>query len=240
MQALIELRAALKHVVGTPDARCLVLTGTGRGFCTGVDLTAPRNGLNANDRDEFLRDYFIPPFQLLASMSIPTIAAVNGAAAGAGMSLALTCDIVIAAESSYFLQPFVNIGLVPDLGSSWLLPHIVGKARAAGLMLLGERLPAKDAAEWGLIWKCVADDALASEVAAAAQKFASGAQGSHTHIKQLLRQAFQNDLGVQMQREAEYQGALLQTADFAEARTAFAEKRKPVFGRGAATSADES
>ncbi|ODV43921.1 hypothetical protein AWV79_13840 [Cupriavidus sp. UYMMa02A] len=172
MQALVELRAALKEIAGTPTARCLVLTGAGRGFCSGVDLTAERPGLNPHDPDEFLRDYFVPPYQLLASLSIPTIAAVNGVAAGAGMSLALTCDIVIAAESAYFLQPFVNIGLVPDLGSSWFLPHMVGKARAAGLMLLGERLPARTAAEWGLIWRSVAGDSLASEVAAAAGRFA--------------------------------------------------------------------
>lgn len=229
MQMLVELRAALKLVAGSPDVRCLVLTGAGRGFCTGVDLTAERVGLNPGDPDEFLRDYFIPPYQLLASLGIPTIAAVNGPAAGAGMSLALTCDIVIAAESSYFLQPFANIGLVPDLGSSWFLPHMVGKSRAAGLMLLGERLPAKTAAEWGLVWKCVSDDALSTEVKAVAEKFAGGAQLSHTLIKQLLRQAFQNDIGVQMQREVEYQRTCIRSADHAEARLAFAEKRKPVF-----------
>jgi 2-(1,2-epoxy-1,2-dihydrophenyl)acetyl-CoA isomerase len=228
---LVELRAALKQVVASSEARCLVLTGTGRGFCTGVDLTAPRTGLNPGDPDEFLRDYFVPPYQLLSSLGIPTIAAVNGAAAGAGMSLALSCDIVVAAESSYFLQPFVNIGLVPDLGSSWLLPHMVGKSRAAGLMLLGEKLPAKEAAEWGLIWKCVDDAALPGEVQTIAAKFASGARLSHTMIKQLLRQAFQNDLGTQMQREVEYQRACIRSADFIEARTAFAEKRKPVFGQ---------
>lgn len=233
MQMLVELRAALKQVVASHDARCLVLSGAGRGFCTGVDLTAPRAGLNPDDPDEFLRDYFVPPFRLLTSLGIPTIAAVNGPSAGAGMSLALSCDIVVAAESSYFLQPFVNIGLVPDLGSSWLLPHMVGQARAAGLMLLGEKLPAKTAAEWGLIWKCVDDTALAAEAQAIAAKFAGGARLSHARIKQLLRQAFQNDMGVQMQREVEYQRELFRSPDAMEARAAFAEKRKPVFGRKA-------
>ncbi len=230
MRMLIELRSALKEVAGAPDVRCLVLTGAGRGFCSGVDLTDQRTGLNPGDRDEFMRDYFMPPYQLLASLAIPTIAAVNGVAAGAGMSLALTCDIVIAAESSYFLQPFTNIGLVPDLGSSWFLPHMVGKARAAGLMLLGERLSAKSAAEWGLIWKCVEDGQLPAEIGSVTGKFAGGARLSHALIKQLLRQAFQNDLGVQMQREGEYQSVCLRSDDFAEARLAFAEKRKPAFG----------
>jgi 2-(1,2-epoxy-1,2-dihydrophenyl)acetyl-CoA isomerase len=135
-------------------------------------------------------------------------------------------------EIPYFLQPFTNIGLVPDLGSSWFLPHIVGKAWATGLMLLGERLPAKTAAEWGLIWKAVDDGQLSAEVAAVAAKLAGGARLSHTLIKELLRQAFRNDLGVQMQREGEYQRNCLRSADFAEARLAFAEKRKPVFGAG--------
>jgi len=229
LEALLELKSALKQVVASQETRCLVLTGTGRGFCTGVDLTAPRPGLNPNDRDEFLRDYFVPPYGLLADLSIPTIAAVNGPCAGAGMSLALTCDIVVAAESAYFLQPFVNIGLVPDMGSSWLLPQALGRARAAGLMLLGERLPARTAADWGLIWKCVADDALGAEVQAIAAKFASGARTAQALIKQLLRHAPRNDLRSQMRLEVEYQGIATQTKDFAEAKRAFAEKRPPIF-----------
>jgi 2-(1,2-epoxy-1,2-dihydrophenyl)acetyl-CoA isomerase len=231
LEALLELKSALKQVVASQETRCLVLTGTGRGFCTGVDLTAPRPGLNTNDRDEFLRDYFVPPYELLADLSIPTIAAVNGPCAGAGMSLALTCDIVVAAESAYFLQPFANIGLVPDMGSSWLLPQALGRARAAGLMLLGERLPARTAADWGLIWKCVADDALEGEVHAIAAKFASGARTAQALIKQLLRQAPRNDLRSQMRLEVEYQGIATQTKDFVEAKQAFAEKRRPVFQR---------
>ena len=231
LDALIELKAALKQVVASQEARCLVLTGTGRGFCTGVDLSAPRLGLNPSDRDEFLRDYFVPPYELLADLSIPTIAAVNGPCAGAGMSLALTCDVVVAAESAYFLQPFVNIGLVPDMGSSWLLPQALGRARAAGLMLLGERLSARAAADWGLIWKCVASDALIEEVQTIAAKFASGPRTSQALIKQLLHHASRNDLRSQMRLEVEYQGIATQTKDFAEAKRAFAEKRRPVFQR---------
>lgn len=229
LNALSMLRSALKQVKASSKARCLVLTGEGRGFCTGVDLTAERQGLDPGDPDEFLRDYFVPPYQLLSSLDIPSIAAVNGAAAGAGMSLALTCDIAVAAESAYFLQPFVNIGLVPDLGSSWLLPHMVGKSRAAGLMLMGERLAARIAAEWGLIWKCVDDDALAAEVQRFAAKVAGDARLGLAMTKQLLRQAFQNDIGVQMQREIEYQRECIRSPDFAEARAAFKEKREPVF-----------
>jgi len=230
-QALVELRAALKQLIGARDVRCLVLTGAGRGFCTGVDLTAPREGLNPSDPDEFLRDYFVPPFQLLADLSIPTIAAVNGPCAGAGMSLALSCDIVVAAQSAYFLQPFVNIGLVPDLGSSWLLPHLVGKARAAGAILLGEKVPAQTAQAWGLIWKCVPDGDLGDEVTQMSRKLATGATLSHDLAKSLLRQAFGNDLNTQMRREVEYQRTAIASADFREAKAAFIEKRKPVFGR---------
>jgi len=231
MRSLVDLRAALKEVVAAREARCLVITGAGRGFCTGVDLNAPRPGLNPSDPDEFLRDYFVPAYQLLTDLEIPTIAAVNGPCAGAGMSLALSCDIVVAARSSYFLQPFVNIGLVPDMGSSWLIPHAIGSARAAGLMLLGEKLPADKAAEWGLIWKCVDDGALMQEVGAMTARFAGGARLAHSLTKQLLRHAHRNDLRAQVRLELESQRLAMGTDDFREAKRAFAEKRLPVFGR---------
>jgi 2-(1,2-epoxy-1,2-dihydrophenyl)acetyl-CoA isomerase len=210
-----------------------VLTGAvppGRHRCKS---RGPRDGLNPGDPDEFLRDYFMPPYQLLADLRIPTIAAVNGPCAGAGMSLALTCDIVVAAESAYFLQPFVNIGLVPYLGSSWLLPHSLGKARAAGLMLLGEKLPATTAQAWGLIWKAVPDASLHGQAQQMAEKFAAGAALSHTLTKQLLRQAFHNDLNAQMRLEVEHQGVAIKSPDFLEAKAAFLEKRQPVFGQRA-------
>jgi len=229
-QSLVELRAALKAVIAS-TARCLVLTGEGRAFSSGADLSAPRVGLEPNDPDEFLRDYFAPPFRLLAELEIPTIAAVNGPCAGAGMSLALTCDIVIASDAAYFLQPFVNIGLVPDLGSSWLLPQALGRARAAGLMLLGEKLPAEDAAAWGLIWKVVPARELDAEVRAAARKLIDGPSRSPGMIKQLIARSLRNGLAEQMQVEIELQRVALRSADHIEARAAFKEKRQPHFVR---------
>lgn len=149
------------------------------------------------------------------------------------MSLALTCDIAIAiaAESAYFMQPFVGIGLVPDLGSSWFLPHLVGKARAAAVMLLGEKLPAKTAADWGLIWRCVGDAELRDSARSIAKRLAATPQLAIGMTKRLLRQAYQNDLGVQMQREIEFQRTCIRSPDAIEARAAFAEKRKPLVGR---------
>lgn len=229
MAMLVELADALKWVIATRDVRCLVITGDGKGFCTGSDQKAPRPGLNPDDPDAFLRDYFVPPFRLLSALDIPCIAAVNGPAVGAGMSLALACDIVVAAESAYFMQPFVHIGLVPDLGSSWYLPHQVGLARAAGLMLLGERLPARDAAGWGLIWRSAPDDVLQQETQALAMRLAAGSAAAMARTKELLRQSHRNGLEVQMQRELEFQRACMGGPDAREARLAFAEKRKPVF-----------
>ena len=229
-QMLAELRVALKAVIASP-ARCLVVTGEGRAFGSGADLQAPRNGLEPNDPDEFLRDWFAPPFRLLAELEIPTIAAVNGPCAGASMSLALTCDIVIASRSAYFLQPFVNIGLVPDLGSSWLLPQAVGRARATGLMMLGEKLPAEDAAAWGLIWKTVPDSDLRTVAQATARKLVDGPSQSPGMIKKLIARSLRNGLEEQMRVEIEMQRLALRSADHIESRTAFKEKRPPQFTR---------
>ena len=229
-QMLKELRSALKAVIAS-RARCLVLTGEGRAFGSGADLQAPRVGLEPNDPDEFLRDWFAPPFRLLAALEIPTIAAVNGACVGASMSLALTCDIVIASQSAYFLQPFVNIGLVPDLGSSWLLPQALGRARATGLMLLGEKLPAEDAAAWGLIWKAVPDSDLPAVVRTTARRLADGPGQSPGMIKKLMALASRNGLEEQMRVEIEMQRVALRSPDHIEARAAFREKRPPQFCR---------
>lgn len=227
-ELLVELRHALESVEAAPEAHCLVLTGEGRGFSSGADLTAPRTGLDPDDPDRFLRDFFIPPFRQLAELRIPTIAAVNGVCAGAGMSLALSCDIVVAEESAYFLQPFVNIGLVPDLGSSWLLPRAVGRSRALALMLLGERLPAREAKEWGLIWKCCSAESFDAQVQGLAHKFAA-APRIHGAIKQLVREGFGSDLNSQMALEMHHQREAIRSADHLEARAAFREKRKPDF-----------
>jgi len=231
LQLLVDLRSAFKHIASTPDIRGLLITGAGRGFCAGADLTADKTkfNLNPDDAGETLRDYFVPAFQLLRNMNIPTVAAVNGPCAGAGMSLALTCDIVFAARSAMFMQAFVQIGLVPDTGSSWLVNEAVGPARAKALMMLGEKLPAEQAAEWGMIWKCVDDDKLMAEAGAVASKLANGPTYTYQHIKKLAHAASHNSLRDQIQLENDFQMLMRDSEDTQEARAAFLEKRKPVF-----------
>ncbi|WP_176491451.1 enoyl-CoA hydratase-related protein [Polaromonas sp. AET17H-212] len=229
MRSLIDFHASLKQVIASHEVRALLITGTGRGFSSGVDLTAPRPGLNPDDPDELLRDYFAPTYQLLKDLRIPTVAAVNGVCAGAGVSLALSCDIVLAARSAYFVQAFVNLGLVPDTGASWLVTQAVGSARATGLMLLGEKLAAETAADWGLIWKCVDDDKLMQEASAIVNKLAVGPTTTYSLIKRLMRDAKNNSLRDQILLENECQSLARKTEDNAEARKAFAEKRKPVY-----------
>lgn len=228
-EMLEELNLALRKIAAQrSEVRALVITGAGKGFCSGADLVAPRPDDPDNPR-EFLRDFYNPTYQLLKNLGIPTIAAVNGPSVGAGMSLALTCDIVLAAHSAYFLAAFANIGLVPDAGATWLLPRLLGNGRAAGMMLLGQKLPAEQAEQWGLIWKCVPDDALASEAAALGARLASGPTCAYGLIKQLIRSSDHNTIASQMQLEAECQNIARATEDVAEARRAFVEKRPPVF-----------
>ena len=228
-QLIDELHLVLRRIAAGKDAiRTVVITGAGRGFSSGADLIAPRAADPENPK-ESLRDYYNPAYQLLKNLPMPTIAAVNGPCAGAGMSLALTCDIVIAARSAYFLAAFINVGLVPDAGASWLLPNRIGSARATGMMLLGEKVPAEQAENWGLIWKCVPDDELLPETDKLAHRLAAGPSKSHGLIKQLIRAAGQNSLPSQMQLESELQALARASADVAEARKAFAEKRSPAF-----------
>jgi 2-(1,2-epoxy-1,2-dihydrophenyl)acetyl-CoA isomerase len=228
MEMLAELQDALKKVALAKDeARALVITGSGRGFCAGLDLTAPRP--NPQDREAPMRDYFVPAYRLLKDLPIPTIAAVNGGCVGAGMSLALTCDIAIAARSAYFLAAFVNIGLVPDTGASWFVPQSLGTARAMGMLLLGEKLAAEKAEDWGLIWKCVDDDSLAAEAGAIAKKLANGPSKAYDLIKRMVLQATHGSYSDQLQLEAENQRLVRDSEDALEARKAFAEKRAPVF-----------
>lgn len=224
-----ELNKVFRQIASGKDGvRTLLLTGAGKGFCSGADLVAPRPA-DPDDPRELLRDLYNPTYQILKNLGIPTIAAVNGPCVGAGMSLALSCDIVVAAKSAYFLAAFANIGLVPDAGASWLLPHSIGKAKAAGMMLLGDKIPAEQAEQWGLIWKCVPDEVLLSECENFASKMAKGPTRAYSMIKQLIRASDQNSLPSQMQMESEFQAIAKTTEDVAEARKAFAEKRPPVF-----------
>jgi 2-(1,2-epoxy-1,2-dihydrophenyl)acetyl-CoA isomerase len=226
-----EIRAALRIVADSPEARVLVFSGTGRAFSAGQDLSdraVVRLGENV-DIGQSLERYNEPLITAIATLERPVICAVNGVAAGAGVSLALACDIVIAARSAKFIQSFVAVGIVPDSGGTWALPRLVGQARALGLSMTGEPLSAEDAQKQGLIWKCVDDEALQSEVDALARRFADGPTKGLAATKMLIRQSPQRSLSEALLAE---RGAMLQlgrTHDYQEGVAAFVEKRKPIF-----------
>ena len=221
-----ELRAAVEQV-GASGARCLLLTGKGRGFSSGADL-ASGGGL-PEDAGAALEKHFNPLIEALFALDIPVVAAVNGAAAGAGCSLALCADIVIAARSAYFLQAFVNIGLIPDAGATWLLPRLAGRARAMEMMLLGERIPAEKALEWGLISRVVDDGELMEEAVALAANLAGGPTVALGLIRKLARDAEQLPLSGALAAERVAQRTAGNTADFKSAVFAFLQKRQPTF-----------
>ncbi len=215
-------------------ARVLVLTGTGRAFCSGADLAGGGAGVGAAsagppDAGKVLETHFNPLLERLFALPVPFITVVNGVAAGAGCSYALAGDIVIAAKSAYFLQAFVNIGLVPDVGSTWLLPRLVGKARAQAMMMLGERIPAETAQDWGMIYKVVDDADLASVAAAIAAKLAVGPTRSYALIRQGVRDSLDLSLTEALMTERRNQLKAGRTADFAEGVTAFLQKRPTAF-----------
>jgi 2-(1,2-epoxy-1,2-dihydrophenyl)acetyl-CoA isomerase len=211
-------------------ARVIILTGAGRGFCAGQDLNdravAPGEAVDLGDTVEASWN---PLIRRLATMPQPVIARVNGVAAGAGANIALACDLVVAAKSAKFIQSFSALGLIPDSGGSWHLPRLVGQARALGLALTGEPLPAEKAADWGLIWKCVDDDALDGEVDALAQKLASLPPLGLAAIKSLLRTTGERTLDQELDLQRDEMRRLGFTADYREGVAAFLEKRQPTF-----------
>jgi 2-(1,2-epoxy-1,2-dihydrophenyl)acetyl-CoA isomerase len=221
-----ELRAAVESLAGS-GARCLLLTGEGRGFSSGADLAAG-GGLPA-DAGLALEKHFNPLVEALFALDIPMVAAVNGPAAGAGCSLALAADIVIAARSAYFLQAFVNIGLIPDAGATWLLPRLAGRARAMEMMMLGERIPAEQALDWGMIARVVDDEDLASEAVALATRLAQGPTVALGLIRRLARDSAQLALDEALAAERAAQRRAGETADFRSAVLAFLQKRQPGF-----------
>ncbi|TMJ18351.1 MAG: 2-(1,2-epoxy-1,2-dihydrophenyl)acetyl-CoA isomerase [Alphaproteobacteria bacterium] len=221
-----ELRAAVEAAPGS-GARCLLLAGEGRGFSSGADL-ASGGGL-PSDAGMALEKHFNPLVEALFALPIPVVAAVNGPCAGAGCSLALAADIVIAGQSAYFLQAFVNIGLIPDAGATWLLPRLVGRARAMEMMMLGERIPAAQAAEWGMIARVVEDEALASEALALAARLAQGPTIAYGLIRRLARESGQCSLGEALAAERVAQREAGETEDFKAAVVAFLQKRQPSF-----------
>jgi 2-(1,2-epoxy-1,2-dihydrophenyl)acetyl-CoA isomerase len=225
-----EFRAALGSLKGS-DARVLVLTGAGRGFCAGQDLgdRAVAPGGAAADLGESIEKNYKPLVLALRSLQMPVIASVNGVAAGAGANVALACDIVIAARSASFLQAFSKLGLVPDSGGTWSLPRLIGNARAMGLALLGDKLPAEQAAQWGLIWRCVDDAELAATVDALATQLAAAPTRGLARTKQALYEGWGRTLEEQLDIERDYQRELGYTADYAEGVAAFTQKRPPQF-----------
>ncbi len=221
-----EITAALRHAAG--GARVVVLTGTGRAFCSGQDLGDAAD-LASVDLETVLRDEYEPMLRAVLDCPVPVIAAVNGAAAGAGASLALAADVVIAAESASFTQAFTRIGLIPDAGGTYWLPRQVGFARAMGAMLFGERLSARQAADWGMIWEAVADDGFEAHWRARAAILATGPSLAYQGVKQALRASVANDLEGQLALEARLQGQCGASRDFREGVAAFLQRRPPRF-----------
>ncbi len=226
----IELRTALENARGS-GARSVLLTGAGRGFCAGQDLgyRDPSKGKAPPDLSQALADYYNPLIRLIKSLEFPVICAVNGVAAGAGANIALACDIVLAAKSAKFIQSFAKVGLVPDAGGSWTLPHLIGHARAMGLALTAEPLSAEQAEDWGLIWRSVEDNKLMQEARNLAQAMAQGPTVGLGLAKQAIQSASGNTLNEQLDLEAQNQSICSQSDDYAEGVSAFLQKRQPVF-----------
>lgn len=224
------MRAEIRHALtrATAEARVIALTGAGRGFCAGQDLGQAKSAADI-DLERVLRDEYEPILKLIEDSPVPIICAVNGAAAGAGANIALACDLVIAGRSARFLEAFARIGLMPDAGGTWHLPRKIGLARALGMCLLAEPVTAEQAAEWGLIWEVVDDDALMARVDELAGRLASGPTMAYAAIRKSLRQSFDNSYQEQLTLEAKEQGLLGRSHDFGEGVLAFLEKRKPGF-----------
>ena len=228
-----ELREALSAARDDESVRAVVLTGAGRGFCAGQDLSD--RVMDTDDPDatfdlgETLETLYNPLVTLITTMEKPVLCAVNGVAAGAGANVALACDIIVAAESASFLEPFCNLGLVPDAGGTWSLTHKIGPARAKGMSLLGGKIPAAKAAQWGLIWECVPNDDLMDTVMGMAKGLATGPTKGYARTKQAINAAGTNSLAEQLTLEAQMQRELGQSEDYREGVSAFLEKRKPAF-----------
>jgi 2-(1,2-epoxy-1,2-dihydrophenyl)acetyl-CoA isomerase len=227
-----DLWAALDRAEADPKIRALVITGAGRGFCAGADLsdfdfTPGPDLVKRADPGPIIDQAFNPTVRRLQALRMPSIAAVNGVAAGAGASLAMTCDIAIAAPTASFIQAFSKIGLVPDAGGSWFLPQRLGLARAMGLALTGDKLSATQARDWGMIWD-IADDPLASAMAMA-ERLATMPTKALVATRQLLRSASTHSLDAHLDVERDTQSAMGATHDYIEGVSAFLQKRPAAF-----------
>ncbi|WP_309698238.1 enoyl-CoA hydratase-related protein [Sphingomonas sp. SORGH_AS_0870] len=211
----------------TGDARAVLIAGEGRAFCSGADISGGDVGPDTVHRA--LVDHYNPVMLALADLPIPVVSAVRGAAAGIGCSLALAADFCVASESAYFLHAFVNIGMVPDGGASWMLPRLIGRARAAEMMMLGERVGAAKALDWGMVHKVVADDALDAEAWALTERLAAGPSVALGLMRRALHAGFDSDYAAALAREAQDQRSARATLDGEEGGRAFFEKRPPRF-----------
>ena len=226
------LLPALEAAAADPETRVVVLTGAGRGFCAGQDLNDPAmapTAAGAPDVGAVVETHYRPLANRVRTMPVPVIAAVNGVAAGAGANLALCCDVVVAARSASFIQAFSKIGLVPDCGGTWLLPRLVGRARALALAMTGDKLTAEEAVRIGLIWRCVDDADFAAEVQALAARMAQMPSRALAQTRHLIDAATTTEFDAALRAEASVQGELGRAHDFAEGVAAFRAKRAPVF-----------
>ena len=226
-----EVREALKQVRQNAEVRCLLITGAGRGFCAGQDL-GDRNvapGAAAPDLGESIEKNYNPLIRALRDLPMPVICAVNGVAAGAGANIALACDITLAAKSASFIQAFCKIGLVPDSGGTWTLPRAVGMARAKALALLGDKLSAEQAEQWGMIWRCVDDAALQDEALKLARQLATQPTYGLALIKRALNASASNSFDEQLDLERDLQRLAGRSEDYREGVSAFMAKRTPEF-----------
>ena len=226
-----RLKAALERARDEPEVRVVLLTGAGRAFCAGQDL-AERDvsaGAAPIDLSVTIGSYYNPLVRRMRELPKPIVCAVNGIAAGVGANIALACDLVLAARSASFLQAFSRIGLLPDSGGTWFLPRLAGSARAMGLALLADKLPAEDAERWGLIWKAVDDARLMDEAQAIARILADGPTKAYGLIKKALHASAGNSLDAQLDLERDLQREAGLSEDYREGVAAFMQKRKPVF-----------
>jgi 2-(1,2-epoxy-1,2-dihydrophenyl)acetyl-CoA isomerase len=225
----VELRESLERA--QQEGKALLITGSGKAFCAGQDLSERRIGPNGERPDlrKSIETRYKPLILQLRSMRIPTVCAVNGVAAGAGASIAMACDMVLAARSARFILAFVKIGLLPDSGSTFFLPRLIGHARASGLAMTGDALGAEKAAAWGLIWDCVDDDQLVEKALSVAQRMASGPTQAYLRIRAALEGATQRSLVEQIDLERDYLGELGMTDDYREGVEAFMQNRDPRF-----------
>jgi len=225
-----RMRSEITHAMrlAAAEARAVVLTGAGDAFCSGQDLSDAASA-GSLDLERTLRDEYLPMLQAIYDCPIPVVAAVNGAAAGAGANLALAADVVIACESAFFMQAFTKIGLIPDAGGTWYLPRQIGLAKAMGAALFADRISAQQASDWGMIWEAVPDAGFEAHWRERAAHLAQGPSKAFAATKSALRESFGRNLAEQLSEEAHLQGECGKTRDFLEGVTAFMEKRPAKF-----------